>query len=63
MPTAIWNVSIDFGFGLGGVLFGFLAAGIGYDAAFWLLPAVIAVALVLVVVEPRPDGGHRPRTA
>ena len=59
VPTAIWNVSIDFGFGLGGVLFGFLAAGLGYDAAFWLLPAVLVVVLVLVAIEPRPETRSR----
>ena len=55
VPTAIWNVSIDFGFGLGGVLFGLLAVGLGDDAAFWLLPAVLVVVLVLVAIEPRPE--------
>ena len=55
VPTAIWNVSIDFGVGLGGVVFGLVAAGLGYDTAFWLLPAVLVVVLVLVAIEPRPE--------
>jgi predicted MFS family arabinose efflux permease len=53
VPTALWNVSIDFGVGLGGVLFGVLAASAGYDVAFWLLPGVMALVLVIVLLEPR----------
>lgn len=49
VPIAAWNVALDCGFGLGGLLLGTVAAVTGYGAAFWLLPAVMAVALALVV--------------
>jgi MFS family permease len=47
VPTAAWNVALDCGFGLGGLLLGIVAAMTGYGAAFWLLPAVMVAALAL----------------
>jgi hypothetical protein len=49
-------VALDCGFGVGGLLLGTVAAATGYGAAFWLLPAVMAVALTLALrdgAEPR----------
>ena len=60
VPTAAWNVALDCGFGLGGLALGFVAAGAGYDAAFWLLPGVMAVVLALVLAEARGAGGPLP---
>jgi predicted MFS family arabinose efflux permease len=61
VPTAVWNIAIDCGFGLGGVLLGVAAAAAGYDAAFWILPPVMVVALLLVIAEPRGAGGAESR--
>jgi predicted MFS family arabinose efflux permease len=63
LPIAVWNIAIDLGFGLGGVLFGIAAALTEYATAYWILPGVMAVALVLALVEPSrpaPDVLHSP---
>ena len=45
--SALWNSAIDMGGSLGGSLIGIAAATYGYDAAVWVLPAVVALSLPL----------------
>jgi len=53
VSTSAWNIAIDCGVGLGGVLLGTVAAVSGYGTAFWILPCVMAAAVVVMLVEPR----------
>jgi predicted MFS family arabinose efflux permease len=53
VSTTAWNIAIDCGVGLGGVLLGVVAAVSGYETAFWILPCVMAVAVALMLIEPR----------
>jgi predicted MFS family arabinose efflux permease len=53
VSTSVWNIAIDCGVGLGGVLLGVVAAAYGYGAAFWVLPFVMVAAVVVMLVEPR----------
>jgi predicted MFS family arabinose efflux permease len=45
--SALWNSGIDIGGSVGGVLIGLAAAGYGYGAAVWVLPAVTVMSLPL----------------
>ena len=51
--SALWNSGIDLGASLGGVLLGLVAARYGYAAAIWAIPAVVLIALPLVLLPPR----------
>jgi predicted MFS family arabinose efflux permease len=55
LATTAWNIAIDFGVGLGGVILGGVAAISGYGVAFWLLPAVMGIVLLLVLLEPKSE--------
>ena len=59
VATTAWNIAIDGGVGLGGALLGIAASLVGYGTAFWLLPAVMGVTLVIVLLEPRPASAAR----
>jgi len=50
--SALWNSGIDLGASLGGTLLGLAAARYGYAAAIWAIPAVVLIALPLVLVPP-----------
>ncbi len=52
VPTTLWNIAIDCGVGLGGVILGLVASLTDYQTAFWVLPGVIGVALLLILLEP-----------
>jgi hypothetical protein len=54
LPTALWNVSFDSGFGAGGMLFGVIAFAVGLEAALWVLPAMLLFSLLIVCAEPSP---------
>ena len=54
VPTTLWNIAIDCGVGLGGVLLGVVATVSNYTTAFWVLPGVIGAALALILLEPKP---------
>ena len=49
--SALWNSGIDLGASLGGVLLGLVAARYGYAAAIWAIPAVVLIALPLVLLR------------
>jgi predicted MFS family arabinose efflux permease len=51
--SALWNSGIDLGASLGGVLLGVVAARYGYAAAIWAIPAVVLIALPLVLLPAR----------
>ena len=57
--SALWNSGIDLGASLGGTLLGLAAARYGYAAAIWAIPAVVLIALPLVLVPatalPEPE--------
>jgi predicted MFS family arabinose efflux permease len=53
LPTTLWNIAIDCGVGLGGVVLGTIASASGYGVAFWVLPGALGVALLLILFEPR----------
>ncbi len=55
--SALWNSGIDLGASLGGTLLGLAAARYGYAAAIWAIPAVVLIALPLVVVPARATAG------
>lgn len=52
--SALWNSGIDLGASLGGTLLGLTAAHYGYSAAIWAIPAVVLIALPLLLVPARP---------
>jgi predicted MFS family arabinose efflux permease len=52
--SALWNSGIDLGASLGGVLLGLVAVRYGYAAAIWAIPAVVLIALPLVLLPARP---------
>lgn len=47
--SALWNLAYDAGWGAGAILFGFVAAGLGYSTAFALTAAVVALAILPAV--------------
>jgi predicted MFS family arabinose efflux permease len=51
--SALWNSGIDLGASLGGTLLGLAAARYGYAAAIWAIPAIVLIALPLVLVRAR----------
>jgi predicted MFS family arabinose efflux permease len=51
--SALWNSGIDVGGSVGGSLIGLAAAGYGYGAAAWVLPAVTAASLPLLLWPAR----------
>lgn len=55
--SALYNTGIDLGSSLGGTLLGLAASRYGYATAIWAIPAVVLVALPLVLVPARaiPD--------
>jgi predicted MFS family arabinose efflux permease len=55
VATTAFNIAIDCGVGLGGVLLGLVAAAAGYATAFWVLPGVMTVALGIMLAERRPS--------
>ena len=50
--SAAWNIGFDAGTGLGALVTGYLAAGFSFPAAFSVLAAVCAIALVAVRAVP-----------
>jgi predicted MFS family arabinose efflux permease len=58
--SALWNSGIDLGASLGGSLLGLAAAGYGYTTAIWAMPAVVLIAVPLILMPARanaaPDG-------
>ena len=57
IATALWNISLDLGFAAGGIVLGLVAARYGYGAAFWSLPGLMIIALVVLLLE----AGHQRR--
>lgn len=59
--SALWNLAIDVGIGVGSIGFGFLAAQTGYPIAFALMAAVLLMALApalrdrAIPAKPTPD--------
>jgi hypothetical protein len=53
VSTSAWNIAIDCGVGLGGVILGVVASVSGYATAFWILPGVMVVAIAVMLIEPR----------
>ena len=60
VPTTLWNIAIDCGVGLGGVILGIVAALTSYQTASWVLPGVIGVALLLILLNPDDPGAVTP---
>ncbi len=62
--SALWNSGIDLGASLGGTLLGLTAAGYGYATAIWAMPAVVLLAVPLVLLPARAtaatDGDESP---
>lgn len=52
--SALWNSGIDLGSSLGGSLLGLAAARYGYASAIWAIPAVVLIALPIVLLPSRP---------
>jgi predicted MFS family arabinose efflux permease len=52
--SALWNSGIDFGSSVGGTLIGLAAAHVGYAAAVWVLPVVVAMSLPLFLIPSQP---------
>jgi predicted MFS family arabinose efflux permease len=48
LGSTIWNISFDAGTGVGALLFGFVIAATGFDAAFYLCAALVAASLIFV---------------
>jgi len=61
--SALWNSGIDLGASLGGTLLGLVAARYGYAAAIWAIPAVVLVALPLVLVPAKAIAGSESTAA
>ena len=65
--SALWNSGIDLGASLGGTLLGLAASRYGYATAIWAIPAVVLIALPLVLVPagamPDSDGDLAARPA
>lgn len=55
--SALWNSGIDLGASLGGTVLGVVAARYGYGTAIWAIPAVMLIALPLVLLPARPSAG------
>lgn len=56
LGSTIWNISFDAGTGAGALVFGFVIAATGFDAAFYLCAGLVAASLVFVLwdrEEPR----------
>ena len=52
--SALWNSGIDLGASLGGTLLGLAASGYGYSTAIWVMPAVVLIAVPLVLLPAKP---------
>ena len=49
----LWNVAVDVGFGTSALILAPVAALVGYQAMFWILPALFAAALAARTAEWR----------
>jgi predicted MFS family arabinose efflux permease len=56
--SAIWNLFYDSGSGIGGIIFGLVAASFGFTTTFWALPALPLLGLGLMAFtrweKPKP---------
>jgi predicted MFS family arabinose efflux permease len=49
MVSALWNIALDFGSAAGSAVMGLAAATYGYSLGVWLMPAIVALSLPMVV--------------
>ena len=58
-----WNFALDGGLGIGALALAPVAAAIGYESMFLLLPAILMLALSLRAIEGKLGTGAPPNPA